>query len=1116
VKFYDFTKERLGVIGPLTKEPPFADSGFSISSDSRSRGFNGLMALRFGFAEIEELHRSSALVAEVSVNQTTGTIAGLLHICAQLLCRHAYDNVEPMASNLWGAARPFAVCFLVIYSAPCHAQEVEFNRDIRPIFSDRCYACHGPDQANRKTKLRFDTEAGAKQDLGSRHFAVISGDAVNSTIMQRVTASNVAIRMPLGGPPLDETEIGLIRRWIEQGAKWEKHWSLIPPQRRAFPSVVNKAWPRNGIDYFVLNRLEREGLKPSAEAGKEALIRRVSLDLTGLPPTQAEVDAFLADQSPNAYEKVVDHLLASPRYGERMAAPWLAAARYADTNGYQTDAERYMWRWRDWVIEAFNGNMPFNEFTIEQIAGDMLPGAALDQKIASGFNRNHRGNGEGGIIPEEYAVEYVVDRVETTSAVWLGLTVGCARCHNHKYDPITQKEFYQLFAFFNNVPEKGKANKYGNSAPMIKAPTREQQAQLAEIENKLSAAEKRVAVLASDTERAQRSWEKSLDRSSDLSWSVDRGLAAQFPLGRESDARFNGGRAAEQRDKVRFGFLDRFTLAARIDPAVPTAAIVTRTLEVPEAQGWGLYLKDGKLQLNLVQRWLDDALRVETENSLPLNEMHHVLVTYDGSRVADGVHIYIDGKPQKLKILLDELNQDFASKEPLRIGGGGGPGNRFKGIIRDVRIYGVALTPEEAAVVAVVPSITEIAAIAPAQRTPAQTNKINWYFLENQAPDPIRQAWRELVDARKQKEDFEDSISTVMIMQEMPTPRETHLLIRGAYDRPGEKVQPGVPAALPPLPNAAPNNRMGLAKWLVDSTNPLTARVVVNRFWQMYFGAGLVKTVEDFGSQGEWPTNPELLDWLATEFVRTGWDVKAMQKLIVSSATYRQSSSATHELLQKDPENRFLARGARFRLPPEIVRDQALAISGLLVEKIGGASVNPYQPAGLWKEINGQEYHQDHGESLYRRSLYTFWKRTAPPPTMMTFDAAGRETCVVRESRTNTPLQALDLMNDVAYVEAARVLAEHMMTEGGATPAERIAFAFRRATARSPSAAESQILLDSFRYYRDTYQTDAGAALKLVSQGEHPRNEKLNASELAAYTTVASMILNLDEVVTKQ
>ena len=1021
-----------------------------------------------------------------------------------------------MACLSSSAARTFLACLPAICATTSYAQEVEFNRDIRPIFSDRCYTCHGPDQGNRKANLRFDIEAGAKQDLGGGHFAIVPGDPAKSTIVQRISASSPAIRMPLSGPALTADEVAAIRRWIEQGAKWEKHWSLIPPKRRDFPAAGDKSWPKNGIDWFVLSRLDHEGLKPSPEADKATLVRRVSLDLTGLPPTPAEVDGFLADQSPDAYEKVVDRLLASPRYGERMAVPWLAAARYADTNGYQTDAERYMWRWRDWVIEAFNRNMPFNEFTIEQLAGDMLPGATLDQKIASGFNRNHRGNGEGGIIPEEYAVEYVVDRVETTSATWLGLTVGCARCHNHKYDPITQKEFYQLFAYFNNIPEKGKANKYGNSAPMIKAPTRDQQAHEAEIDRKLAAAEQHFNALSSNAEGAQKNWEKSLDPSKTISWSVERGLADGFPLDADTDARFDGKRVAEQGDKGKFGFLDRFSLSAWINPAAPTGAIVTRGADVAEGHGWGLYLDNGKVQLNLVQRWLDDALRVETVDAVPLNQLHHVLATYDGSRLADGVRIYVDGKPARLKVLLDELNQDFASKDPLRIGGGGGPENRFNGLIRDVRLYNVALKPEEAAVVAVAPSINAIAAIAPDKRTPAETNKITWYFLNNQSHDPIRQAWRDVTALRKQKEDFEDNIPTVMVMQEMPMPRDTHLLIRGAYDRPGEIVPPGVPAVLPSLPAGTSNNRLGLAKWLMDPANPLPARVVMNRFWEMYFGTGLVKTVEDFGSQGEWPTNPELLDWLATEFVRTGWDVKAMQKLIVMSATYRQSSKAAPELLQKDPENRLLARGPRFRLPPEMVRDQALSVSGLLVEKIGGPSVKPYQPAGLWKEINGQDYPQDHGEGLYRRSLYTFWKRTAPPPTMMTFDAAGRETCVVRENRTNTPLQALDLMNDVAFLEAARVLAERMMTEGGATPADRIGYAFRRAAARAPWPDESRILLDDFRYNRDAYQTDPEAARKLVSQGESPRNEKLEVSELAAYTTVASLILNLDEVVTKQ
>jgi hypothetical protein len=759
--------------------------------------------------------------------------------------------------------------------------------------------------------------------------------------------------------------------------------------------------------------------------------------------------------------------------------------------------------------------MPFDRFTIEQIAGDMLPNATLDKKIASGFNRNHRGNGEGGIIAEEYAVEYVADRVATTSSVWLGLTVGCARCHDHKYDPITQKEFYRIFAYFNNVPENGHAKKHGNSPPLIQAPTREQQSKLADLTQKLSEAGKRFAALGPDVNKAQQNWEKSLQGSAPKSWAFAQGLVAEFPLPGDAAQRFDGKRVLDGGDRAKFGFLDKFTLTAWIKAAATDGGIVTRTRDEPEGAGYGLYLKQGKLQLNLVFRWLDDALRVETERPLELNRWHHVLATYDGSRAAEGVQVYVDGEPQKLKVLLDELNQDFAGKDPLRIGGGGGPTDRFQGSIRDVRIFNVVLKPNEAAVVATDATFQEIAATAPENRTKSQAEKLNWYFLEEEAPDSIREAWRQMIDLRKQKEDFEESIPTVMVMQERDTPRDTFLLIRGAYDRPGEKLQPGVPAILPPLPAGVPNNRLGFARWLVDPSNPLTARVTVNRFWQMYFGTGLVKTVDDFGSQGEWPTHPELLDWLATEFIESGWDVKALQKLIVTSAAYRQSSKVRAELMQKDPENRLLGRASRLRLPAETVRDQALAIAGLLVERIGGPSVKPYQPAGLWNELASQEYEQDHGDKLYRRSLYTFWKRTIPPPSMMLFDAAGRETCTVSETRTNTPLQALATMNDVTYVEAARVLAERVMTEGGATPSDRISYAFRLATARTPSAAELDVLLASFHHYRDNYATDPASALKFVSQGERPRNPKLDAGEQAAYSILASLILNRDEVVTR-
>ncbi len=968
-----------------------------------------------------------------------------------------------------------------------------------------------------------------------------------------------------GTARLSNREISLLTRWIEQGAVWQKHWSFIPPVRRELPAVSDPNWPKNAIDYFVLSRLDREGLKPSPETDRRTLIRRVTLDLTGLPPTPGEVEAFVRDPSAGAYEKVVDRLLASPSYGEHMAMRWLDNARYADTNGYQTDGERSMWRWRDWVINAFNGNMPFDRFTVEQIAGDMLPGATPQQILATGFNRNHRGNGEGGIIPEEYAVEYVVDRVDTTSMVWLGVTLGCARCHNHKYDPFTQKEFYQVFAYFNNVPERGKAFKYGNSPPTIAAPTAEQESRLKAIDQKIAEAEQHQTEMEARIAKAQRTWEKSVKASS-LDWASDRALAVHLPLNgdvrgeihrdppksekytylmengpvtveaaptaidpvwKNGEAQyadglsgragsFDGKRFVEVGNIADFGFYDAFTLAAWIYPTAGTGAIISRAQDAVEGQGLGLYLKDGHLQANCVQRWLDDGARIETEATVELNRWSHVMLTYDGSRLARGIQIYLDGKPLKVKVQLDDLNQSFQAKEPLRIGAGLGPENRFRGSIADVRIYRTALASEEAAVLAVPDSISRLARIAPAKRSDAQSNKLRWCFLDRYAPPAMQSIRKEILDLQDQRKGLFGTFPTVMVMQEGP-PRETHLLVRGAYDHPGDKVSPGVPAVLPPLPAGAPNNRLGFAKWVVDPSNPLPARVTMNRFWQTYFGVGLVKTVEDFGSQGEWPLHLELLDWLATEFVRTGWDVKAMQKTIVMSATYRQSSKVTPELQQRDPENRLLARGPRSRLAAETLRDQALAVSGLLVGTIGGPSVRPYQPPGLWKELTGgEDYKPDTGEGLHRRSLYTFWKRTSPPPMMMNFDAAGRETCVVRELRTNTPLQSLNLMNDVTFLEAARGLSRRMMHDGGNSPAERISYGFELATARPPKPRESEILLSSLRYYLDTFQADRGAALKYVSLGDAPADFKGDASEAAAYMTVANMILNLDVTVTKE
>ncbi|MEX2263824.1 MAG: DUF1553 domain-containing protein [Bryobacteraceae bacterium] len=990
------------------------------------------------------------------------------------------------------------------------AATVEFNRDIRPILSDKCFTCHGPDPANRKTTLRFDMEAGARR-------AIVPGDPLKSEIVRRITAEDKAVRMPpayAGHDRLSEREIDLIRNWIEQGAKWEKHWSFLPPKRSASPEVRDSGWARNPIDRFILSRLEREGLKPSPEADKTTLIRRVTLDLTGLPPTPREVDAFLDDGSGNAYEKVIDRLLASPRYAERMAIRWLEAARYADTNGYQTDGVRDMWRWRDWVIDAFHRNMPFDQFTVEQIAGDLLPNATLDQKIATAFHRNHRTSGEGGIVPEEFRVEYVSERVDTTATVWLGLTMGCARCHDHKYDPIRQKDFYRMFAFFNNVPEKGLVYNFGNEEPAIKAPTPEHSHRLAELDHTTARAEQRWKALQPRLEKTQRKWERSLAKARAIEWSVPDGLVLHRRF-KDDDSGFDGRRYVEAGAEANFNYMEPFTLAAWIKPAAKDGAIVTRMEDYFEGEGYGLFLLDGKVRLHITRRFTDIGLRVETESAVKLNEWQHVLAVYDGYRYASGVKIYVDGQEQKLKVLFDDLNFPLGPKEPVRIGGGGGEKLRFKGAINDVRIHEIALTPEQAWTVPLSGPVNEIAALAPEARTHAQAARLRLCFLDRFASKNIREAQKQLFEARKERTKYFELIPTVMVMQEMPEPRPTFLLRRGAYDSPGERVTSGVPEFLPQLPEGS--NRLGLARWLVDRANPLTARVIVNRFWQMYFGTGLVKTVEDFGSQGEWPLHRDLLDWLAMEFMDSGWNVKAMQKTIVTSATYRQSSKVTPEGFERDPENRLLARGPRIRLSAEMIRDQALAASGLLVEEMGGPPVKPYQPPGLWQELaGGKGYAVDKGEGLYRRSLYTYWKRTIAPPAMTTFDSPNRETCAVLEVRTNTPLQALNLMNDVAYLEASRKLAERMLRDGGKTPEARIGHGWRLVLGRNPKPRETELLAEALEQFLEYYERDREAAGKFLAQGDSPRNKKLDARELAAYSGVASLILNLDEAVTKE
>lgn len=1071
-------------------------------------------------------------------------------------------------------------------------QRVDFNRDIRPILSENCFTCHGPDDGARKAKLRFDTKEGAFAKTG----VIVAGNAANSRLMKRIIATDPDVVMPppSTGHKLTKAQIDLLTRWIDEGATWGLHWSFVTPQRPALPKVKDTHWPRNPIDYFVLARLEQEGLKPAPEADKATLLRRISLDLTGLPPTQNELDEFLADAAPNAYEKVVDRLLAAPRYGERMAFRWLDAARYSDTHGYQRDGDRNMWRWRDWVIEAFNQNMSFDQFTIQQLAGDLLPNATIEQRIATGFNRNHRANSEGGIVPAEYYVEYIVDRVDTTSTVFMGLTVGCARCHTHKFDPITHKDYYQLFAYFNSIPETGMIGDFGNARPWLAAPDRTQQQQLSQLEKEISQAEKHLSWLADGFSSEQKAWEQTLTKPQQW-WSPENLVMAHAldenakleitkpipkatptpkpsptpkptpgavatptpaptpkptPLpppgyrnGEPTYAESPTGQGVALDGKVffdasqtvRFGEVMRgkelkeifaVSLWFNADSEQGGALLTflnsdpeTKERKLPKGRGFGLYLLDGKIHFNTVASWDEDSVKTETREKVSAQQWHHLLAIFDAANALEHSQIYLDGQKQKLTVTQSSLFNSYGNNQNfLRIGGGGGSALRFKGKLDDVRIYRALPDAAQIAVLSCADSLDRIAKIPLAQRTEGQRLKVQNAFLTQAASAEARAALEKLAALKQEKAKFEAAFPTVMVMQEMPEARPTFVLRRGAYDAPTEKVDRGVPAVLPPILKEFPNNRLGLAQWLVSAEHPLTARVQVNRYWQMLFGTGIVKTVEDFGAQGEPPSHPELLDWLATEFHSNGWDVKALLKTIVMSATYRQSSKITPELLQHDPNNRLFAHGPRFRLPAEMLRDQALFASGLLVEKLGGPSVKTYQPADVYKGLvfGSTVYEQEKGDALWRRSLYTFWKRTILSPNMLVLDATAREFCTVRETRTNTPLQALTLMNDVTFVEAARMLAQRMLTEGGATPDARFKWAFRQVVSRAPNETELIVLNENFAKQIGHFRRYPQAATKLLAVGEKRNAGKLNPSELAAYTTIASLILNLNEAITRQ
>lgn len=1031
------------------------------------------------------------------------------------------------------------------------ASNISYNRDIRPILAENCFACHGPDSASRKAGLRLDRFEDAIAERKDSKHAIVPGKTDESEAIRRIFATDEDDIMP---PPkskkvLKPEEKELLRRWIADGAKYEAHWSFIAPERPPVPDLKKKDWVRNPIDAFVLARLESEGLSPAPEADRATLARRASLDLTGLPPSPELVKAFEEDKSPNAYEKYVDLLLNSERYGEHRARYWLDAARYADTHGIHFDNFREVWAYRDWVINAFNANMPFDEFTIEQLAGDLLPKPTLDQKIATGFNRCNITTSEGGAIDEEYLVLYTRDRTETTSAVWMGLTAGCAVCHDHKYDPLTQKEFYQMSAFFNNTTQAAMDGNKRDTPPIVVVPTRADRSRWAELPGVKKQAKERVDHRRQSAMDDYTSWlakaspetilegvpVEGLQFSAPLKESMQpavtvlvNGYPRTLPLGPSQEGVISAQAFTTSKDKVpvipEVGDFEKdqsFTVAfwVKMDPEDKNGALLARMDEADGYRGWDVWLQDGRPAMHMISKWPEDAIKVIAKKALEPNKWSHLVVTYDGSSKADGIRIYIDGQFRDSDRAVDKLQNSIRTKIPFKIGQRNNGENVEKAGIQDLRLYARALDSGEIMALRTKPRLAYLAAKSPESRSDEEQKALFDGYLNGYDKEYMA-ASSALAGLEQEERDIKMRGTVAHIMNEKAEPPAAYVLFRGEYDKRRDKVGPETPKMLPPMDSDLPHNRLGFAKWLLEPEHPLTARVTVNRFWQQIFGVGIVRTSGDFGITGELPVNQALLDWLAVEFRESGWDMKHMFKLMVMSAAYRQSPAITPDKLAKDPENRLVSRGPRFRMDAEMIRDYALAASGLLSSKIGGPSVRPYQPDGVWEmvampESDTRVYKRDSGEKLYRRSMYTFWKRAAPPATMDVLNAPSRESCTVRRERTNTPLQALATMNDPQFVEAARNLAELSLKEGGETEESRLNFISERLLARPLRSEEREVVKGVLADLVSHYKEAPAEAKMLIDVGESKADEKIEPTLLAAYTMVANQMLNLDEVLNK-
>lgn len=1044
----------------------------------------------------------------------------------------------------------FSIALCLAPIAGAEDRKLEYNRDIRPIISEHCFACHGPDSAARKGRLRLDL----REDALERE-AFEPGKPDESKMIQRMLLpdSDKAKMPPVSSHKVVKPEqIAILKQWIAQGAEYQPHWSFITPKPPAIPVVKDASRVRNTIDLFVIAQLEKRGLVMAPEADKRTIARRLSLDLIGLPPDPADVEEFVKDHSPGAYEKLVDKFLASPHWGEHRGRYWLDAARYADTHGIHFDNEREMWSYRDWVINAFNQNMKFDQFTIEQLAGDLLPNATIDQKVATGFNRCNITTNEGGAIAEEYLVLYNRDRTETVNQVFMGLTAGCAVCHDHKFDPITQKDFYSMAAFFNNTTQGAMDGNVKDTPPILPVPRPEDRARFEAVGKEIVTAKQRVDERRKSARGEFDRWIAAI-KPEELAGKIPTDklhLHVKFNEGKEKTVQYqiegkaqsvhfdpagyvwgNGkkgqkgltilqsGPALELKDAGDFDVNQPFTISAwvRLSKRNTSGAIVAKMDTANAFRGWDLWVQSDRIGMHIIHKWSEDALKVVSKSALKINQDQHVVVTYDGSAKASGVKIFIDGVLQPVDVEADALKNTIKTPVPLKIGQRH-TDSRVAGVsIHDLRLYGRSLANAEIGQLSKGTALVELLAKPADKRTPKEVDEVyDWWLVTN---DTTYQQLANTVDKLQQEEVAIRSRGTIAhVWNEKPGMPEAYILNRGEYDQRKEKVGPTTPKVLPAFPADFPKNRLGFAKWLLLPEHPLTSRVTVNRFWQELFGQGLVRTAGDFGITGELPSHPELLDWLALEF-QSHWDIKRFFKMLVMSATYRQSAIATPEKLEKDPANTWLSRGPRFRMDAEMVRDYALAASGLLVKKIGGKSVKPYQPDGVWEAVamigsNTRDYKRDTGEGLYRRSLYTFWKRAAPPASMEVLNAPNRETCVVKRERTNTPLQALLTLNDVQFVEAARVLAEHAM-KSAASDQDRIDFIAKRLLARSFTDKELPILVESITELKKQFAAKPDDARKLISFGESKADPSLVATELAAWTMLANEVLNLDEVLNK-